>query len=87
MLCGQEQCRDAEATHLTATIWGVSCEVLPLKFDDMSSMKLQSMLPTRRLFNNNQTLSHREFFYYFRWFCLLKDAQITVGLQVKCHQV
>jgi len=23
MLCGQEHCRDAEATHLTATIWGV----------------------------------------------------------------
>ena len=40
----------------------VSCEVLLLKFVDISSTKLQSMLPTRRLFDDHQTLSHREFF-------------------------
>jgi len=40
----------------------VSCEVILLKFVDMSSTKLQSMLPTRRLFDNNPTLLHHEFF-------------------------
>ena len=60
----------------------ISCEVLLLKFVDMSSTKLQSMLPTRRMFDDDQTLSHREFFECFRQFCLLKDAQIAVGLPV-----
>ena len=33
----------------------VSCEVILLKFVDISSTKLQSMLPTRRLFDDDQT--------------------------------
>ena len=65
----------------------ISCEVLLLKFVDMSSTKFQSMLPTRRLFDDDQTLSHCKFFECFRWFCLLKDAQIAVSLQVTCHHV
>ena len=64
----------------------VSCEVHLLKFVDMSSTKLQSMLPTCRLFDDDQTLSHREFFECFRRFCLL-NAQIVVGLQVTCHHI
>ena len=40
----------------------VSCEILLLKFVAMSSTKLQSMHPTRRMFDDDQTLSHREFF-------------------------
>ena len=38
----------------------VSCEVLLLKLT--SSTKLQSMLPTHQLFDDDQTLSHCEFF-------------------------
>ena len=53
----------------------------------MNSTKLQSVILTRRLFDDNQTLSHREFFECFRRFCMLKDAQIAVGLQVTCHHV
>ena len=63
----------------------ISCEVL-LKCVDMGSTKLRSMLPTRRLYDDDQTL-HRVFFECFRRFCLLKDAQIACGLQVACHQV
>jgi len=58
---------------------------IQLKFLDMSSTKLQSKLPTRRLFDEDKTLSHRKFFICFRCFSLLKDAQIAVGLQVICH--
>jgi len=58
MLCGREHC-NAEATRLTATIRGVL-----LKFVDMSSTKLQSVLPTCRLVDDDQ-ISHREFFNVF----------------------
>ena len=47
----------------------------------------ESMLPTRRLFDDDQMLLHREFFESFRRFCLSKDVQIAVGLQVACHHV
>ena len=53
----------------------------------MSSTKLQSMLPTRQLFDDDQTLSYSEFFECFRRICFLKDAQIAVGLQVTCHHI
>ena len=62
----------------------VSREVLLLKFVDMSSTKLQSMFPTRRLFDENQ-ISHRKFFECLYWLCLLKDVQIAVVLQVTSH--
>ena len=78
----REQARNEFRSKL---VW---CEVLLLKFVAMSSStKLQSLLPTRRLFDDDQTLSHPEFFECFRRICLVKDAQIAVGLQVTCHHV
>jgi len=69
MLCGRQHCSDSEASHLTATIRGV----LLLKFVDMTSTKLQSMLPTHRLFDDDQTLSYRDFFLMFSLVLLFEE--------------